>query len=60
MKSILRYPGSKWNLAHKIIELFPAHKSYLEPFFGIRTFLLSSNHDKLSPYYHFALYCREY
>ncbi|BAW17095.1 putative D12 class N6 adenine-specific DNA methyltransferase [Streptococcus intermedius] len=34
MKSILRYPGSKWNLAHKIIELFPAHKSYLEPFFG--------------------------
>lgn len=34
MKSILRYPGSKWNLAHKIIELFPDHKSYLEPFFG--------------------------
>lgn len=34
MKSILRYPGSKWNLASKIVELMPEHKSYLEPFFG--------------------------
>lgn len=34
MKSILRYPGSKWNLAGKIVDLLPIHKSYLEPFFG--------------------------
>jgi nitrogenase moFe cofactor biosynthesis protein nifE len=34
MKSILRYPGSKWNLASKIVDLMPDHKSYLEPFFG--------------------------
>lgn len=34
MKSILRYPGSKWNLASKIVDLMPEHKSYLEPFFG--------------------------
>ncbi|HEL9598127.1 TPA: DNA adenine methylase [Streptococcus suis] len=34
MKSILRYPGSKWNLASKIADLLPEHKSYIEPFFG--------------------------
>lgn len=34
MKSILRYPGSKWNLADKISKLLPEHKTYLEPYFG--------------------------
>ena len=34
MKSLLRYPGSKWNLANAIVSLLPEHKSYLEPFFG--------------------------
>lgn len=34
MKSILRYPGSKWNLAKRIVDFFPEHKSYLEPYFG--------------------------
>ena len=34
MKSLLRYPGSKWNLADRIIELLPEHKTYLEPYFG--------------------------
>lgn len=34
MKSILRYPGSKWRIAKWIISHFPKHKSYLEPFFG--------------------------
>ena len=34
MKSLLRYPGSKWNLAQKIVDLLPDHKSYLEPYFG--------------------------
>ena len=34
MRAILKYPGSKWRLARKIISLFPEHHSYLEPFFG--------------------------
>lgn len=34
MKSLLRYPGSKWNLAKRIVDLLPEHKSYLEPYFG--------------------------
>ena len=34
IKSLLRYPGSKGNMADDIIRLMPEHKSYLEPFFG--------------------------
>ena len=34
MKSILKYPGSKWRIAEWIINQFPEHHSYLEPFFG--------------------------
>lgn len=34
MKSIVKYPGSKWSLANWIIGFFPEHHSYLEPFFG--------------------------
>lgn len=34
MNAILKYPGAKWSLAEWIISHFPAHHSYLEPFFG--------------------------
>lgn len=34
MNAVLRYPGSKWRIADFIISHFPAHHSYLEPFFG--------------------------
>ena len=34
MKAIAKYPGSKWSLSDRIINLFPEHHSYLEPFFG--------------------------
>lgn len=34
MKAVMKYPGSKWSLAKWIIGYFPAHHSYLEPFFG--------------------------
>ena len=34
MKAVIKYPGSKWSIADWIINFFPEHHSYLEPFFG--------------------------
>lgn len=34
MNNILKYPGSKWNIANKLVELIPPHHSYVEPYFG--------------------------
>ena len=34
MKAVIKYPGSKWAAADWIINYFPEHHSYLEPFFG--------------------------
>lgn len=34
MRAVMKYPGSKWSLANWIINFFPEHHSYLEPFFG--------------------------
>ena len=34
INAIMKYPGAKWALADWIIDHFPAHHSYLEPFFG--------------------------
>lgn len=34
MRSIIKYPGSKWSIADWIIGCFPKHHTYLEPFFG--------------------------
>jgi DNA adenine methylase len=34
MRTVLKYPGSKWNIASKLVELIPEHHSYVEPFFG--------------------------
>lgn len=34
MKAIIKYPGSKWSIVNWIINFFPEHHSYLEPFFG--------------------------
>ncbi|MCH5186814.1 MAG: DNA adenine methylase [Oscillospiraceae bacterium] len=34
MNAVIKYPGSKWSIAKWIIDFFPQHHSYLEPFFG--------------------------
>ena len=34
MRNVLKYPGSKWNIAGQIINLIPEHHSYVEPYFG--------------------------
>lgn len=34
MKTVIKYPGSKWNLANTIVSMMPEHHSYLEPYFG--------------------------
>lgn len=34
MNAVLKYPGSKWNIASRIVDLIPTHHSYVEPFFG--------------------------
>lgn len=31
---VLKWPGAKWSIANKIVDLIPPHKIYLEPFFG--------------------------
>lgn len=34
MRRVLKYPGSKWNIAKQIVTMIPEHHSYVEPFFG--------------------------
>lgn len=34
MKAVMKYPGSKWSIVDWIIQFFPEHHSYVEPFFG--------------------------
>lgn len=34
MNAVIRYPGAKWRIAQWVIEHFPEHRTYLEPYFG--------------------------
>ncbi len=41
MNNVLKYPGSKWNIASKLVDLIPPHHSYVEPYFGSGAVLFS-------------------
>ena len=41
MNAVIKYPGSKWNIARQLANLIPPHRSYLEPFFGSGAVLFS-------------------
>lgn len=34
MRAVLKYPGSKWNIAGQLAGMIPPHHSYVEPYFG--------------------------
>ncbi len=47
MKPVLRYPGSKWNIADWIIGHMPPHVHYLEPYFGSGAVLFRKPRSKI-------------
>jgi DNA adenine methylase len=44
---VLKYPGSKWNIAKWIISFMPEHEVYLEPFFGSGAVFFNKRSAKL-------------
>ena len=47
MNAIIKYPGSKWSIAGWIIDHFPEHHSYLEPFFGSGAVLFNKERSNI-------------
>lgn len=47
MKCIFKYPGSKWSMTRWIINHFPEHHSYLEPFFGSGAVFFNKQRSKI-------------
>lgn len=47
MRSVFKYPGSKWSISDWIIGKFPPHHSYLEPFFGSGAVLFSKQRSAI-------------
>lgn len=47
MKPVLRYPGSKWNIADWIIGHMPPHIHYVEPYFGSGAVLFNKERSKI-------------
>lgn len=44
INTLLKYPGSKWRIAEWIINHFPEHKVYCEPFFGSGAVFFNKEH----------------
>lgn len=47
MKTLIKYPGSKWSIADWIISFFPTHHSYLEPFLGSGAVLFNKTRSNI-------------
>lgn len=47
MRSVLRYPGSKWNIASQLVQLIPEHHTYVEPFFGSGAVLFNKQQSNI-------------
>lgn len=47
MNAVIKYPGAKWSLARWIIDHFPEHHSYLEPFFGSGAVLFTKERSRI-------------
>lgn len=47
MNAVIKYPGAKWSLANWIIDHFPPHHSYLEPFFGSGAVLFTKSRSNI-------------
>lgn len=47
MNAVIKYPGAKCSLAKWIISHFPAHHSYLEPFFGSGAVLFTKQRSNI-------------
>lgn len=47
MNAVFKYPGAKWSIASWIIDHFPPHHSYVEPFFGSGAVLFSKRRSNI-------------
>jgi DNA adenine methylase len=47
VKAVMKYPGSKWSMSDWIINFFPEHHSYLEPYFGSGAVLFNKTRSNI-------------